>query len=79
MPSPAPEIVAVPIPHLDRAAELTLINAWIAEHGVTRCESRFAFRSGALSACELAARIAAFVPLREFLNRGQRLAQSSFA
>jgi hypothetical protein len=62
MPSPAPEIVAVPMPHLDRAAELTLINAWIAEHGVTRCESRFAFRSNALSGYELAARLVAFTP-----------------
>jgi len=71
MPSPAPEIVAVPIPHLDRAAELTLINAWIAEHGVTRCESRFAYRSTALSGYALAARLVAFSPRPRPPTRGE--------
>jgi hypothetical protein len=45
-----------------RREEIALINAWIAEHGVTPCPARFAHRSNALSAYELAARLVAFTP-----------------
>jgi hypothetical protein len=47
---------------LARREELILIDAWIAEHGVTRCESRFAVRLDALSTTEVARRFAAFTP-----------------
>jgi hypothetical protein len=47
-----------------RREELILIDAWIAEHGVTRCESRFAVRLDALSTTEVARRFAAFTPRR---------------
>ena len=47
---------------LSRREEIALINAWIAEHGVTRCESRFAVRLDALSVTELTRRLAAFTP-----------------
>ena len=47
---------------LSRQAEIGLIDTFIAEHGVTLCESRFAYRSNALTGYELAARLVAFTP-----------------
>jgi hypothetical protein len=54
---------------LARREELILIDAWIAEHGVTPCPARFAHRSNALSAYELAARLVAFTPRPRPLTR----------
>jgi hypothetical protein len=54
-----------------RREELILIDAWIAEHGVTLCPARFAHRSNALSAYELAARVAAFTPRQRQPTRAE--------
>jgi hypothetical protein len=45
-----------------RDVELSLIADYLEDPGATMCPPRFAFRSGALSAHELAARVAAFIP-----------------
>jgi len=47
---------------LSHPEEIALINAWIAEHRVTLCPSRFAVRLDALSVTELTRRLAAFTP-----------------
>ena len=47
---------------LSRKDELQLIDTFIAKHGVTRCESRFAVPLDALTTTELARRFAAFTP-----------------
>ena len=56
---------------LSRQAELILIDRHLAEVGPTICPTRFAFRSGALSACELAARVAAFTPRQRQPTRAE--------
>jgi len=56
---------------LSRKDELQLIDTFIAKHGVTRCESRFAYRSTALSGYALAARLVAFSPRPRPPTRGE--------
>jgi hypothetical protein len=57
--------IAGPRMQLARREEIALINAWIAEHGVTRCESRFAIGiPGALTSREEARRLAMLAPLK---------------
>ena len=56
---------------LSRKDELQLIDTFIAKHGVTRCESPFAYRSTALSGYALAARLVAFSPRPRPPTRGE--------
>ena len=56
---------------LSRHEELILIDRYLAKVGPTPCPTRFAFRSGALSAHELAARVAAFTPRQRQPTRAE--------